>query len=268
MTDNEAAKERLDNFIWVYSEMKTSYINTVNRYVYTYNEKGLTLTEKVYYTDSEDPDILTYYYDSSDRVIREEFASYNGGDGNTCEYTYDTRGNKIKEVFKYVGAEITTEYTYNAKNLLVYETTTSCYESDTYITSRRYTYNGEGQLIEEGTVSNGVYEKWNDYSYDERGNLIKEENEYSIHQYEYNENDLLVKESVYNVSMDSTTITVYSYDNQGKLLEKKDSSEYENGYEKYSYDKYGNVIKIDRYNSDFGISNTEYSDYICFYIAK
>ena len=90
MTDNEAAKERLDDFIWVYSEMKTSYINTVNRYVYTYNEKGLPLTEKVYYTDSEDPDILTYYYDSSDRVIREEFASYNGGDGHTCEYNYNT----------------------------------------------------------------------------------------------------------------------------------------------------------------------------------
>ena len=268
MTDNEAAKERLEDFVWVYSEKIDNEPDNELRVTYSYNEKGLVIEEKHYY--SEDPDILHCYYDEKGQLIKEEYIAYNGGDGHTREYTYDAKGNCIKEVLEYVGAHIEVEYTYNAQNLLVSETMTEQYEFETFVTTTEYKYDNKGRLIETGSYDNGYYEKFKTYSYDERDNLLIEADDYYVYQYEYDSNNRCVYQSEFETWSNETTEYYYVYDENGNLKESRyESDDFSSGYYKYTYDKLGNCIKDEIYKSYIGVSYTiEYNDYRCYYIGE
>jgi YD repeat-containing protein len=176
-----------------------------------------------YFLESDDPRAAEELTRLVFVPLRQTSASSFKPEQNVLAYSYDARGNLLREDSVFEGTETVTEYTYNEQNWLMKvksndSTTTYTYDE----AGKRLTYVHEH-------ITAGVYRE--EYEYDGQGNLVKT-----------------------HVTMaDGTKQTVFPqeepdvegvsgecvYDNAGRLL----SETYENGEKfEFTYDEYGNKI--------------------------
>ena len=146
-------------------------------------------------------------------------------------YTYDERGNLIREDSVFEGVESVTEYTYNEQDWLLSvrdANSTSTYTYDER--GNRLTYVNE---LDEG----GVYKE--EYEYDEQGNLLKS-------RVTMRDGTKLIRypQEEESIASDGAISTgTCTYDDAGRLL----TETYANGEQfAYTYDEYGNKL-IERY---------------------
>lgn len=158
-------------------------------------------------------------------------------------YTYDGKGNLMRQAMTYNGDFAAYDYTYDSNNNIIKAEGS---EGDVVRAVNEYVYDENGLLIRESYVEDGVL--YYDYvnSYDANGNLIKsvfeaEEGNY-IYDYVYNENGNLVNErgeSPYGCYNND-----YTYNADGNLAKKVRSENEEISYTlDYTYDSAGNCIK-------------------------
>ncbi len=263
---------KLDDFIFLPKKtIETNYRGNKATYVFTWDSEGKPLkaaasngsvSYEIIYTYGEN----TYYY-SRDGVIGEKFTLNEAGqvvhldyyrtDGeiNTTEYTYDEKGNLIREVKTIPGNDYPSDYT--------------------------YTYDENGRLIK---VKHGYGHSYDEesYTYDEAGRLVKETTTYSYDDdfgeviYTYNDKGQLIKK-VHEYTDDgvkeTTSVTTYTYNENGNpatmFIEYYDGETYL--YE-WTYDRYGNLTKevmTNTYkNGDKRVTTIEHEEYTAFYVPK
>lgn len=221
-------------------------LNDERRHTYRYDEKGNLLEHLVY---------------AWDRVITTE------------TFVYDEAGRRIEEM---VDSEIEMSYhfrSYYDENGRVIKTE-DLGEGDSVIVTGLYTYNEAGQLTgwREETASGQAY-SYCDKTYDENGNLLEEsgrnyvdwagEDEYYRHTYVYDNNGNVVEE-MYERNGNISEHTVSTYDDQGRLIEKR---ELNIGRDTYAYDEAGNLIEWVYYDNDGDLFRKETYTYEEFWLT-
>ncbi|WP_046756204.1 MORN repeat-containing protein [Kordia jejudonensis] len=138
-----------------------------------------------------------YYYDNNGKIT---------GNNYDDTFEYDSRGNIIK--FKYKSGSLS-NYTFNAKNLLVFE-------KNTYGDEKTYTYDSQDRIIKTVIDKKGVFYQQRDYSYEKKGNIVIVTTQYTKEnrqpgfkgKYHY-KNGYLIKEElasgIYNYQVDVDT---------------------------------------------------------------
>ena len=176
--------------------------------------------EYIQYKDQAPSTIeYSYTYDSVGNLLKEESST-----GNRIDYTYDSNGKLIKSVSKNPSlgiSEEVTEYSYNNSGLLV---------EKTYGTVKvTYTYDRNENCTKEEYFLNG-------------GDVASQ-----IYKYTYNSNDDVIKR-IMEFSNDTET-TEYAYDDNGRVT--SSTMTYISafggvtvGNSTYTYDEYGNLLKI------------------------
>ncbi|MDO4815117.1 MAG: hypothetical protein Q4A83_00740 [Bacillota bacterium] len=202
----------------------------------------------------------TLEIDSKGRLAS-TFASYENYDSTaTYEYnedglvTYIREKNVMEGKTSYVG---TVENTYDG-DLLVEKCITNQWDSDVFVETVYYTYDSEGLLIRETHDDDGtIYVCY--LTYDESGKLIREDtrekSNYSL--YYYDSEGRLTKEEYYYEGQFGGMYE-YSYDSQGRLVEKLQSSvdTCNSCYVRYEYNDKGLLVAV-RYTDMW--SDDEYS---------
>ncbi len=194
-----------------------------------------------------------YEYDECGNIIcsTRYYASFVGYDPDVIQYEYDDRGNMTRCNDFYSD----TFYTYDENDRILTEEE----RSHNGLTTRCYTYRYDeaGRLTYQNETRNSwgevtVYETIN--TYDEKGNLVKKETNFSgepgrIEISTYDEkNQLIKKESFYQGTLCETV--TYTYDRAGRLLHYKEElyNTPERATEIYRmYDFRGNEISYKRY---------------------
>ena len=243
----------------------------------------LCTEETISYTTEKGGSKTTRTYDEKGNLLTEFYKSNDGLAGYGSAFTYDEKGNKLTykaydNSGKVVGTE---EYTYNEANQLVFQKNRN---DDTDPTDHSYTYREDGLLAKKVTTypETPEYTFWFVYSYDSKGNLVKEEwininngqalphshidytydencNKLSeIHsngnktEWTYDDRGNKLSETQYDSDGFAMLSTIYTYDAQNRLLTETwckggivgGGETYE-----YAYDAAGNRINRYRYMS-------------------
>ncbi len=180
-------------------------------------------------------------------------------------YTYDSKGNLLKEI----DGEYTMEYTYDSDGNCLGEKYIHDYDGDHFISySNEWTYDSKGNCIKRvhyGQDDTSVTE----YTYNSKGDCIKEECEGSATTFEYVYDSkgkclIVTAISVNEKSGHSNKIiTEHTYDKKGNCIETKwfnEVNDESNILEliKYTYDEKGNCVKK-FYSVDYRDLTTEYT---------
>lgn len=263
---------KLDDFIFLPKKtVETNYRGNKATCVFTWDSEGKPLKAAASTGNSSYEIIYTYgentYSYSRDGVIGEKFTLNEAGqvvhldyyrtDGeiNSTEYTYDEKGNLIREVETIPGNDYPSDYT--------------------------YTYDENGRLIKAKHEYGHSYDE-ESYTYDEAGRLVKETTTYSYDDdfaekiYTYNDKGQLIKkEYKYNDDgvVETSGVTTYTYNENGNpatmFIEYYDGETYL--YE-WTYDRYGNLtkeVKTNTYkNGDKRVNMIEHEEYTAFYAPK
>ena len=208
--------------IWYYEE-------------YTYDEKGNLLTETHFSKDPNAADLpvelpfrqqlaYAYAYDEEGRVIRKERTCED--DKQVMEYRYDNAGLLLEERFtQNGGATVVTTYVYDEAGRILRSVS-----PEKEVT---YTYDGHGNLTQKEslTASVGGYTSLStdtyEYTYDERGNVIKRVEDLAglkpcVYEFVYDEDGVLLEQIRTSQSADYNVETVIRerYDPDGNVIEK------------------------------------------------
>lgn len=170
----------------------------MSRIVYTYNEKNQVKELNI--------------YDSQNKIYQKE------------TYDYDVKGNNIRKEILY-GYKTKRIYQYDDNSNLI---KINIYDSiDNFIREEIFRYNNKGELIESNINSIGSYTMKTNYKYDDKSNLIEENN--------------FISDSIGILSGNMRyTINGYkykSYNSKGKLNTKSENKEIE-------FDEYSNWTKM------------------------
>lgn len=163
---------------------------------------------------------VTFTYNEDNLPVRELHTDADGNVTDTFDYSYDEKGNLIREVWAEVGVgESVSEYRYDAKGNLTYESHSYPVETGRESYSSTNTYDENNRKIESR-------ELWGDeelvctYTYDEKGNLIRE---------------------VVSGMGEGTDTYIYTYDENGKITRADVTySDGSVGFSTYTYDARGN----------------------------
>jgi len=209
------SSELLKDFVWKYTKMTVTYDGNKDmaaEYTYTYDEKGYEL--------------MTVYENST------------GSGSYTYVNVYDDNG-RIKRITRTsdVGYVVIYNYTYNALGQV------SCLSSNydgSYIQDIYYTYDDRGNVIKEEIPDT---ETVNKYTYDDKGNMLTSDCNYgeTVYANSYNDQGQLIK-TVREINGISTVVT-------------------------YTYDDHGNLIKEEAVEEERYSETNEYFDYKLFFIA-
>ena len=198
--------------------------------VYTYDSKGNLMRQAVTYNG--ELMAFDYTYDDNNNLIKAEYSIggvvhtvngyvydengllireyYTEGDVVHYDYenSYDANGNMIGSVFKAPDGDHVYTYTYNDEGNLINEQGTVpgeyCYNID-------YTYNADGRLMQKVRTENEEDSYVITYTYDNAGNCIKEEavlpdETKHIFEQEFDANGNVTKET--QIAPDGTVETV------------------------------------------------------------
>ncbi len=219
-----------------------------------------------------------YFYDNSGRLCASDTK-----DGAQITYSYNTSGMLVSELIKYSSGKPykRTDNTYNDLNQLIRTEVTS-YASDgtEHITVHMYIYDEGGRVTRKDDLAKGEirsrfeyeYDKRGNktaeryyifspsedtlklsyqigYQYDEKGNLIREDQENGRNEYTYNKKGQLTKTEIfYGESTVPSKRYTYTYTDFGLLkTEKADTLHYDDIVNSvkttYTYDSYGSLIE-------------------------
>ena len=173
----------IDRNIFMYDEknvllkMESVSGKTKITYLFEYDERGNRIEEKISTGDSQPDSRYTYQYDKEGRKIQME--GYNmktGGNRFIREtFTYDNFGNVIKATSENPSSNWLTEssYIYDQRKRLVQKTSHTNYEKlGKYLTTIRYTYDSNDNVVREDEVHNGRKSKTT-ITLDKAGNWVK-----------------------------------------------------------------------------------------------
>ena len=182
----------------------------------------------------------TYYtYDSLNRLVK----VVNGS--SVAEYLYDNAGRRIStRISDDLGTISTTSYAYNYTGSI-----TSLYNYDwsgDLISQFTYTYDTNGNVL---TEYDSAANKTTTYTYDIFGRLVSEIGGGSSRYYTYD-----VAGNRQKAIVDTTTIILYNYDSDGRLISENRSNGQMGTSITYSYDANGNLI-----SKSIGVKKTTYS---------
>lgn len=171
----------------------------------------------------------------------------------TVEYSYNDDGKVIKELTTSYTGTITKEYEYNENGDLVVEKMDSALGdiNTNYILTTVYDENGLplNRVDENGEVIEN-------YELDSNGNIIKENYpEGGGVTYEYDDQNRLIKKTIFNSDGTVASITEYNEDGNMILLALDETSKNE-----YAYDEKGNIISDIMYMGEEIIIITEYKN--------
>jgi YD repeat-containing protein len=163
------------------------------------------------------------------------------------EYTYDSKGNLIRQAVTHNGMVAAMDHTYDENN---HRIKVEYSENGVVSIVYDYAYDAKGQLIREVYTEEGVVYYDYQHSYDENGNMIK--SEYNapdadyVYTYTYNADGNMINEQC-NVSIGHSYNVDYIYSADGKLTRKVRTEDGSPRYTMdYMYDTAGNCIKEER----------------------
>ena len=198
-----------------------------------YDDKG-NLLEEITYLDGRDiAEHKTYERDNDGRIIK-AFKHYLDESKDTIEYSYNDKGLllEVKTIDSYGEVE--------AKEISEYEegklTLREKYEYDELMEKDTYVYDDKGNVIEN--------EHWT-----EEGGVVKFVNE-------YDEQKDLVKALIYNKDEKLVAKSLYTYNDQHKIIEVVDENPRELNTTSIKYDKNGNALEQQEKNREGNINNS------------
>ena len=201
----------------------------------------LCTEETISYTNEAGGSKITRTYDENSNLLTEFYKSNDGLAGYGSAFTYDEKGNKLTykaydNSGKVVGTE---EYTYNEAGQLISQKSRN---DDSYPVDSAYTYNENGLLIKKVNTypENPESAFWFVYSYDSKGNLVKEE-----------------WTNIQGGEKSPHSHIDFTYDANGNKL----SEIHSNGTKtEWTYDDRGNKLSESQYDSDgFAMLSTIYT---------
>ena len=252
---------------------------------YTYDEKGNMLSETKYDKDGDLADTTVYTYDDEDNMTSR---TYTKADGRYSKfsYTYDENGNMIKEEKETTegGEGYVYTYTYNEKGqktvfddgfghkvLYAYDekgnllSETDDRGEDGGGQTVTYTYDEQNRMLSRKWVSNSDGD-WGvrTYQYDNTDTRYEKayedfDGDWQKYEPEFNEKGNIVKLTYTTSGSESK---VYTYDGEGRVLERTSFYKDKTGVISVGYDEFGNRIKDDyidngtlsyRYTVTYGI---------------
>jgi len=196
---------------------------------YRYDNDGALATV----TDSESGITTTYYYDFTERMMKQVDTGTNYS--HSVGYEYDIRNNLTKLVETVNGVEHTTTYTYDEDNRLTGYTTGDV--------SGTYDYDDFGRSATQTTKHNGTTVKTDTYTFTapEAGNTSSQVQTHTVTvggvatQYTYTHDD---NGNITSVSDGTNTVT-YTYDSANQLIREEKAGAYRHSW---TYDNAGNIL--------------------------
>jgi hypothetical protein len=249
-TYDEFGREATTTYESTYNDGETEnyYVNT---YTYDYDMWGQR--SRIVCQGTGDVVYETVYtYDDDGNMLMSETTDNSGRSG--YYYTYDENGNLIKSTFAYEDEVMyATEYVLDADGNVVL---TRELDGEGNVSSSQESKYTDGR-VSQSTYTSGDYTSFTNYTYDERGNLIRYETQDNYGTYVantiYNEKDLRVQEEYSSDTM--SYVAVYEYNELG--LQTRSETTYSDGTYFLSetvYDEAGNILKA--VNSSEGYSTT------------
>ncbi len=223
-----------------------------------YDENGnRTLLKTVY--SSGDETVEIFEYDDTGNILKDTLTDLNYGVISTHEYEYSESG----KVYTYTDSgKVIQKNTYDSEDRLILEEYPSN-ASGLIRHEKEYTDSGlekKSKMFELSRTGKEIYSE-TVWEYDEDDNLIKTENSYS-------NGDVYTEEMTYHENGQIKSLINYKngevqaqlFYNEKGLIIKNISEDYYN-YD-YSYDKYGNLLKVDDTRSPM---STVYEGYKLYY---
>lgn len=227
--------------------IRSAYVHSVSTTEYVYDENDNLLSQRTDSTFDGGTSFTAYEYTYGENGLLIKKRYYDSSKNDIIyQYTYDENNMLIKEVRSGQSADSETEYSYNENGLL--EKKEHYFYGRSEITE--YTYDENGNLLEEKmTASNGQNSLYK-YTYDENGNCLKKDmlktnGLHEITECTYNEYNIMVQKKRYPHDIPEN-VTVWSYYYDENLCETKRHCTTSRGY----------------------TSDIEYSGYVLFYSEK
>ncbi len=249
-TYDEYGREKTASYESTYGDGENSnYFATTYSYEYDmWGQRSRVINQGVGDVVSE----TVYTYDDDGNILMQETTDNSGRSG--YYYTYDENGNIIKSTFAYEDEVMyATEYVLDADGNVVL---TRELDGEGNVSSSQESKYTDGR-VSQSTYTSGDYTSFTNYTYDERGNLIRYETQDNYGTYVantiYNEKDLRVQEEYSSDTM--SYVAVYEYNELG--LQTRSETTYSDGTYFLSetvYDEAGNILKA--VNSSEGYSTT------------
>ena len=231
---------------------------------FEHNADGL-VTKQTTWTDG-DTVVETYTYDKNGEIL-EWVETTNGEETARDTYRYNEAGKQL-EGKSYENGELVYSSTRSFDdngNLLENRTDHLNYEGESWYSYESYVYDETGRMVSSHQEGDDPANFWDfdvTYIYDEAGNLIAEE---YVHDYEgtitdtytYDEDGNLIQRVTHS-HMDGwiTNTESYTYDAEGRVLEVRCLTEYEDGTvmsesrETFVYDEAGRELECAWYDQD------------------
>ena len=204
--------------VWFWTEKKVTNADGGSVYKRTYDDKGNLLTDTFDSNDGKGGHGNSFTYDAAGKMLTHD--TYDEYSTGHAEFTYDDAGRKVAETFSNsAGYFATTEYIYREDGLLG----EWLFHYDKTEDRTTYTYDDKGNLLKQQEIItiNGkrIQEILVEYTYDASGNKLSETNSGGFRsEWTYDDGGNVL--SCTDMDNDGTIRNgvLYEYDDQNRLL--------------------------------------------------
>lgn len=238
-----------------------------NSYKFSYDEDGNRIQEAYFTFIDNIQQQIDYIYDDNGKLIK-EINTFDDGRNWAVEHIYDESGLLIKTTGTQPNVKGATLYEYNSDGKLILRYVEGDAEDKT-----EYTYDEKGNLIKQTDFSGGKEVYRNEYKYDEKNRVIEKNSIYGTDYYDcyiygYDEADRIISEKKYSCSVGEEAVgepyyqVVNKYDEKGLKLSMEETDSYDTYVTDFVYNKEGRLTKIKRIDSALGNSKCKYTSVI------